>query len=334
VEAEGRCKRLVRPDWKLARWHRDDLRSRPWPAPAPAALASGRGCQRLSARAAELLDPSCPAILEGMLDLWPDRGHWELESLLREYGDADLVVGAAAAEAEGEDGGGEAPVPVTMTLQGYCDYASRQHDDCPLYIFDEAFLDGDVPLAASYSRPPCFPEDFMDSLGEQRPPHRWLLIGAERAGTALHVDPLETAAWNTLVSGRKRWVLFPPGAEEDGLRAAPRAGGSEEEEEEEEDTSDSAGHWLHFCYPSASASASGCMDFVQEPGETVYVPNGWWHNVVNLEFSVAVTENFVGRHNLAASHRAMQTNCPELAERWTNVMEEDPSMRPHAASLR
>ena len=33
------------------------------------------------------------------------------------------------------------------------------------------------------------------------------------------------------------------------------------------------------------------VEFIQEPGDTVFVPAGWWHCVVNLEFSFAVTEN-------------------------------------------
>jgi hypothetical protein len=100
-------------------------------------------------------------------------------------------------------------------LREYARYAHENDDEMPLYLFDKRFVDKAPEMARGYAPPPdhVFGLDLFSLLpAKSRPDWRWLIAGPARSGSTFHVDPNATSAWNAVVSGTKRWVMFPPSA--------------------------------------------------------------------------------------------------------------------------
>jgi histone arginine demethylase JMJD6 len=345
----AQAKKRVRPDWSVDQWSQRDFRSQTWPAPR-------EGIQLFPCRA---LPPQAATGSSMKMDWdwnhpqrfsqalqkdWPDVDAFSMERLLQDYGDLEVCVGSDDTKIDEEDGeGGEDEVEeddIMLPLEDYVAYAARDADgdDAPIYVFDDWILSGvdeaaDFPLAQAYHVPHIFQQhDYMSVWPggmEERPPFCWLLVGAPRSGTALHVDPICTAAWNTLVSGRKRWMLFPPFDQNDKNGNKYEVNESEKSyhihandeaatnDSEHTTVPDSVSHWFQDVYPTLPRSAlQGVYDFVQNPGETVYVPNGWKHCVLNLDLSVAVTHNFVGPHNVELALDSVRSYDTDLAREW------------------
>ena len=59
----------------------------------------------------------------------------------------------------------------------------------------------------------------------------------------------------------------------------------------------SIAEWL-LSFHAEARRAPGCMEGICEEGEVLHVPSGWWHLVVNLVPSIAITQNFVPQAHL------------------------------------
>ena len=276
---------LVCSDELFAPWHARALPLLPaWTSPrgnvprvAAASLSQGEFQRRFEA-------PNLPVVVTGVASAWPAAERWTRERLTLTHGDTGFTCGASE-----------------MRLRDYLAYAEGNSDDVPFYLFDKRFGEKAPALLADYATPPFLDSpdhDLFALLPERlRPAFRWLVVGPARSGSRFHQDPNGTSAWNAVVRGHKKWVMFPPHVTPPGV--FPSADGSAV-------TSPlSLVEWFRGYY--AEARATGEMrECVVGEGEVVFVPSRWWHIVLNLDWTVAITHNFVSPHNLRAVLRFLE----------------------------
>lgn len=250
-----------------------------------------------------------PFILTDPVREWPVYTSWSPENFLSEYRDTNFRVEA-----------------VDWPLRGYAEYMRNTSDESPLYLFDRAFIEkmrlsGQPPLAEpsqtpfpqqdgrptdspeagkDFWPPAAFGQDlFTQALGQDRPDHRWLIVGPARSGSTFHKDPNATSAWNALIRGSKYWIMFPS-ADSSGEPLPTPPGIFTSQDESHISSPVSIPEYLLSFHDAARWSENPrCVEGICHEGEVLHVPSGWFHLVVNLEESIAITQNFIPRAFLA-----------------------------------
>uniref|UniRef100_A0A803MWE3 JmjC domain-containing protein n=2 Tax=Chenopodium quinoa TaxID=63459 RepID=A0A803MWE3_CHEQI len=218
-------------------------------------------------------EPNKPVLLEGCLDSWVAKDKWDKDYLIKSCGDVKFSVG-----------------PVEMKLEDYFRYSDLTREERPLYLFDPKFAEKVPTLGREYEVPIYFREDLFSVLGKERPDYRWIIIGPAGSGSSFHIDPNSTSAWNAVIKGSKKWVLFPPEIVPPGVHPSPDGA--------EVACPVSIIEWFMNFYGATKDWRRRPIECVCKAGEVLFVPNGWWHLVINLEESIAITQNYVSRRNL------------------------------------
>lgn len=205
---------------------------------------------------------------------------------------------------------GAAPLPGNFHLKAYFDYCRFMYlEESPLYLFDRTAFTANETwyndfFPEFYDRCPYWDpsgqhgHDLLQHLGaEQRPDHTWIIVGPKRSGSVFHIDPNATHAWNACITGRKRWIFYPPGVPPPGIFPS--------EDGDEVALPLSVGEWIiqfweeHIEQYHIRPKQNRPMECTTHPGDVVFVPHGWWHCVINLDDSnIAITHNYISPSNL------------------------------------
>ncbi|CAE8602770.1 unnamed protein product [Polarella glacialis] len=119
---------------------------------------------------------------------------------------------------------------------------------------------------------------------------RCLMVGGQGAKTQLRRDPVVSASWNMLVLGRARWRLFPADATPPDICADSDGWGSAVSSADCFAKDD-----LKVAQRSGASGASSAKawEAVQEMGEVLVIPPGWWHQSMFEDRCLAVLGQFL-----------------------------------------
>ena len=191
---------------------------------------------------------------------------------------------------------------VDWPMETYTQYMQNTNDESPLYLFDSKFVErmglavgepddpgSEDSESIDYTPPRAFYPDLFNVFGDDRPSHRWLIMGPPRSGSTFHTDPNGTSAWNAVIRGRKYWIMCP----------RPPPGVYVSEDESEVTSPSSIAEWL-LGFHAEARQMPDCYEGICEEGEVLHVPGGWYHLVLNLPSAsgtandnIAITQNFV-----------------------------------------
>ncbi len=248
----------------------------------------------------ECIRNSQPAIATEMLKSWKASETWTFDFFKQRYG-TDMVQLA--------DGRFqplvELPLAACLDIIQTLDLGNTyEHYGATPYIQGWVLLDDHPELKEDVELPAWFRnwERPLWKLFRPRTPYydTVALAGPAGATTYIHRDRHRTHAWLAQLVGRKKWTLFPPDQYALVHTKNFEVGGQP---------------WVNIANPDLEQfpdyKRATPIEFVMHPGEFVFLPSGWLHQVTSLDATISLGGNFVDSSNIAVF---VKDACREVLE--------------------
>ncbi|XP_076236370.1 jumonji domain containing 4 isoform X2 [Calliopsis andreniformis] len=186
-------------------------------------------------------------------------------------------------------------------LNYWMDYIKNNYlDGMPLLYLKDWHCPKLFPNAPIYDVPQFFASDWLNEYYIANPDfnddYRFVYMGPRGTWTPLHMDVFGSYSWSANIVGRKRWLLFPPG-QEDFLRDTYGQLIYDATSEELND---------YKKYKTYDKRIIKYIDVIQKPGEIIFVPSGWYHQVWNLEDTISINHNWINGCNILNVWRGLK----------------------------
>lgn len=235
---------------------------------------------------------------------WRSRHEWvdssgrpKLEFLKSSFGSATVPVSDCSVKQY------DSPSCCEMSFSEYVDYWQKLidsgHDYCAnpcLYLKDWHFT-RDFPTYGPYTTPKYFSSDWLNEYWDLRTDvkddFRFVYMGPKGSWTPLHTDVFKSYSWSANICGRKLWYLFPPRESQvnKGKKNKLPCDVNTLLEESVKDAAE-APNLLK------EGKNAAYLKVIQNPGEIIFVPSNWYHQVHNLDDTISINHNFLNACNV------------------------------------
>jgi hypothetical protein len=229
-----------------------------------------------------------PVLLKGLANSWAAKDKWTPEYFRENFADKQVALSHYHSQPHqrSKDKFKAKLGDYLNVLEGRAPTSERINEDS--YVAGWHFLKNAPELLADITIPVLFRDNLLDRIDREiiNYDSMSLFIGHSRAETPLHTDSFAVCVWLANIVGRKTIRVVPP-IDYENIKNAMDAFDPKVVE-----------RWHQLGIPVFEA--------LIEAGDVFVIPPGYWHQVRNEGFTVAVSTNFLSPYHFLVFEQQMK----------------------------